>query len=273
VIGRYANRIGGAKFTIDGTEYKLAANNGVNHIHGGRKNFAKVVWKGHEVREKDGVGVKMEYLSVDGEEGYPGNLSVGVTYILTNANELELRYEATTDKPTIVNLTNHAYWNLGGQGSGDVYGHELKLAAAKYTVFGPGLIPTGEIAKVKGTPLDFTKPTAIGARIGEVDRGYDHNFVLKGKAGKMKLCGTVYEPKSGRVMEVRTTEPGVQLYTGNHLSERMKGKKGVVYGRHHAFCLETQHYPDSPNKPEFPSTVLRPGKKFESVTVFKFSLR
>ena len=277
VIGRYANRIGGAKFVLDGVTYKLAANSAGNHIHGGRKGFNSVVWDGSKVTEKgsetDRVGVKMEYLSVDGEEGYPGNLRVSVTYLLNNANELLLRYEATTDKPTIINLTNHAYWNLGGQGSGDVYGHELTLGADKYTVFGPGLIPTGEIASVKGTALDFTKPTAIGARIAEVGNGYDHNFVLGGKAGEMKLCGKVYEPVSGRVMEVHTTEPGVQIYTGNHLNSSMKGKNGATYGKHHAFCLETQHYPDSPNKAEFPSTVLRPGGKFESVTVFRFSVR
>ncbi len=273
VIGRYANRIGGAGFTLDGTTYELAKNNGPNHIHGGRKNFSKVLWDAEIVRNDAGVGVRMEYLSPDGEEGYPGNLKCSVTYTLTNANVLGLRYEAVTDKPTVVNLTNHAYWNLEGQGSGDVYDHRLMLNANHYTVFGDGLIPTGEIARVEGTPLDFTEPTPIGARIDEVGRGYDHNFALNGPAGVMRLCATVYEPDSGRLMEVMTTEPGVQLYTGNHLSDSMVGKGGATYGRHHAFCLETQHFPDSPNKPQFPSTVLRPGQRFESATVFAFSTR
>jgi aldose 1-epimerase len=311
-VGRYANRIGGAKFTIDGVEYKLAANNGPNHIHGGRKGFDKVLWKLEEIKaqrhrgteaqrhkgteaqrhkgteaQSDEAFVRLSYLSKDGEEGYPGNLTCTLTYILTNDNELKISYQAETDKPTIVNLTNHSYWNLAGQGNGDVLGHELMLNADRYTVFGEGLIPTGEIASVKGTPLDFTEPTTIGARIKEVGSGYDHNYVLNSareimdsgsspheitaspiSRGKLALCARVYEPTSGRVMEVHTTEPGVQLYTANHLD--LIGKAGKAYKNHYGFCLETQHFPDSPNKPHFPSVVLKPGEKFTSLTVHKF---
>ena len=271
VVGRYANRIGGAKFVLDGVEYPLAPNNQPNHIHGGRKGFDKAVWRLEDLRAEDHQAVvKLSYVSQDGEEGYPGNLACSVTYTLTDENELKIGYEAETDKTTVLNLTNHSYFNLAGHGAGDVLGHVLMLAADKYTVFDDALIPTGEIRSVKGTPFDFTTPTPIGARIGEVGAGYDQNYVLNG-GGSPALCARVSEPTSGRVMEVRTTEPGVQLYTGNWLNSSVTGKGGKVYGKHGGFCLETQHFPDSPNKPDFPSAVLKPGQKFTSVTAFKFS--
>jgi len=278
ITGRYANRIAGGKFTLDGTEYTLARNNGPNHLHGGIKGFDKVVWKIERAKASGGIlgadraELKLSYLSKDGEEGYPGNLECTVTYTLTAENELKISYEATTDKPTVVNLTNHSYWNLAGQGNGDILAHELMLNADDYTPVDEGLIPTGEIRPVRGTPMDFTRPMTIGSRIKQVDiGGYDHNFVLNGRPGKMKLCARVYEPTSGRVMEIHTTEPGVQFYTGNFLDGSLTGKQGRVYKKHYAFCLETQHFPDSPNKPNFPSVVLRPGQKYRSQTVYSFS--
>lgn len=272
VVGRYANRIGGAKFTLNGVEYQLAPNNRPNHIHGGKKGFDKVIWRLEDLRgDGSEAAVKLSYVSQDGEEGYPGNLACSVTYTLTKDNELKINYEAETDKATVVNLTNHSYFNLAGHGAGDVLDHVLTLNADKYTVFNDALIPTGEIRSVKGTPLDFTTPTRIGARIAEMGAGYDQNYVLDGGGGSPALCARVQEPTSGRVMEVYTTEPGVQLYTGNWLNSSVTGKGGKVYGKHGGFCLETQHYPDSPNKPNFPSVVLNPGQKFASVTVFKFS--
>jgi len=269
-VGRYANRIGGAKFKLDGVEYKLAANNGPNHLHGGIKGFDKVVWHTKEVvAAEDEAWVKMSYLSADGEEGYPGNLQCTVTYMLTNADELCISYEARTDKKTVVNLTNHSYWNLAGRGHGDILGHELQLAAEKFTLIDKGLIPTGVIASVLDMPLDFTRTRTIGSRIRQTGNGYDHNYVLRGKPGDLKRCAQVREPGTGRVMEIHTTEPGVQLYPGNFL-DGLAGKGGSRYDKHAGFCLGTQHYPDSPNKPNFPSTVLEPGQTFTSRTVHKF---
>ncbi len=272
-VGRYANRIGGAKFKLDGAEYKLAANNGPNHLHGGIKGFDKVVWHTKEVvAAEDEAWVKMSYLSADGEEGYPGNLQCIVTYMLTNADELCISYEARTDKKTVVNLTNHSYWNLGGQGQGDILGHELQLSAEKFTLIDKGLIPTGILASVLDMPLDFTRTRTIGSRIRQTGNGYDHNYVLKGKPGDLKPCAQVRESGTGRVMEIYTTEPGVQLYTGNFL-DGLSGKGGSRYNKHAGFCLETQHHPDSPNKPNFPSAVLEPGQTFGSRTVHRFSTK
>ncbi len=272
VIGRVANRIATARFTLDGVEYQLAANDGPNHIHGGRKGFAQQVWDAQPLASTASqAAVRFTYVSKDGEEGYPGNLTASVTYTLTDENELQLHYQARTDKATLVNLTNHAYFNLAG--SGDVLDHELWLAANRYTPSNERLIPTGEIASVKGTPLDFTTPTAIGARIEQLKprvNGYDHNFVLTPRAQSPILCARARDPKSGRVMEVLTTEPGVQLYTGNHL-RNVVGTGGAQFGsKHPAFCLETQHFPDAIHHPNFPSTVLRPGETFDSVTIFRF---
>lgn len=273
--GRVANRIARGRFTLDGREYHLAVNNGPNHLHGGLKGFDKAVWQAKPLpataRE---VAVQFTHLSLDGDEGYPGNLSVTVIYALTEDNELRIDYRAATDRATIINLTNHSYFNLAGVGN--VLDHELTLMADHYTPADATLIPTGEIASVKGTPLDFTQPTPIGARIADVmtfAKGYDHNFVLNGGGNSLALAARAYEPKSGRVMEVLTTEPGVQLYTGNHLDGTRTGVGGVRYTQHSGFCLETQHYPDSINHPSFPSTVLRPGQIFESTTAMRFSTR
>ncbi|MCX5644290.1 MAG: galactose mutarotase [Phycisphaerae bacterium] len=273
-VGRFANRIGNARFVLDGVEYKLAANNGPNHLHGGLQGFDKVVWKPVEVTGgEDRAWVKLTYLSKDGEEGYPGNLQCTVTYTLTNDNELRIDYEAQTDKKTVLNLTNHTYWNLAGQGTGEILRHELMLEATRFTIVDKTLIPVGITASVVDTPLDFLAPRNIGARIRQLNNGYDHNFVLNGKPGAMKSCARVYEHTSGRIMEIATTEPGVQLYTGNFLDDSIIGKGGKVYGKRTGFCLETQHYPDSPNKPSFPSTVLEPGQRFASTTVHKFSAK
>ena len=274
-VGRYANRIANAAFTIDGTEYKLTANSGRNHIHGGRdKTFDKVMWEGRQFRNDEQVGVRLSYLSKDGDEGFPGNLDCAVTYTLTNDNELKISYEATTDKPTVVNLTNHSYFNLAGAGNGDVLDHEMMINADFFTPADKALIPTGEIHSVEDTPLDFTEPKTIGSRIEQLTqtRGYDHNYVLKSSDGSSVLAARVCEPNSGRVMEVYTTEPGMQFYTANGM-RGVKGKGGKLYNRHYGFCLETEHFPDSPNKPHFPSPILRPGHKYSTVTIFKFSTR
>ncbi len=276
LVGRYANRISNGRFTLDGVEYKLVRNNGDNHIHGGIKGFDKVVWRGRSFEDEDGVGIVLEYTSADGEEGYPGKLDVQVTYTLNGNNELVCDYRAITDRATPINLTQHSYFNLAGQGTGNVLRHILELNAEAFTPIDAELIPTGEIRPVEGTPFDFRTEMPIGARINSPEEqiqlggGYDHNFVLDQTGEGPSLAARVREPMSGRVMEVHTTEPGVQLYTGNFLDGTLTGKGGRVYERRFGFCLETQHYPDSPNRPDFPSTILRPGETYESRTVFKF---
>ncbi len=269
VVGRYANRIGGAGFALDGAEHRLARNDGENSLHGGLRGFDKVLWDA-EVR---GDSLRLSYLSRDGEEGYPGNLKAAVTYSLGKRGDLTVDYEATTDRATVVNLTNHTYFNLSG--SGDILGHELTLDAERFTPSGGGLIPTGEVRSVAGTPMDFRQPRRIGERIGEryeqllLGGGYDCNWVVDGEPGRLRRAATVRDPGSGRAMVVFTTQPGVQFYSGNFLDGALRGK-GRVYGRRSGLCLETQHYPDSPNKPGFPSTVLRPKGKYHEKTVFRF---
>jgi aldose 1-epimerase len=273
-VGRVANRVARGKFTLDGKEYRLAVNNGPNSLHGGKKGFDKVVWKAEPVETPDGAAVKFSYLSPDGEEGYPGNLSVSVTYTLSNDNRLRLDYRATTDRATPVNLTNHTYFNLAGARSGaDILGTEMMIAAHRYTPADKDLIPTGEIKPVKGTPLDFTTPHRVGERIDQLKPnpgGYDHNFVLDGGGKQLALAARAREPRSGRVMEMLTTEPGVQFYTGNFLDGKTKGKGGVAYQQHAGFCLEAQHFPDSVNHPSFPSVILRPGQTYTQTTVYRF---
>jgi aldose 1-epimerase len=277
LVGRYGNRIAKARFTLDGHEYHLAANDNGNTLHGGLKGFDKRLWNAKDVSTKEVPALELTYLSKDGEEGFPGNLSVTVTYSLTPKNELKIDYAATTDKDTVLNLTNHSYFNLAGQGEGDILSHLMMINGDRFTPVDATLIPTGELKSVAGTPLDFRKPTAIGARIDADDqqikfgRGYDHNFVLNRKGGELILAARVTEPSSGRVLEVLTTQPGLQFYTGNFLDGTIHGKVGKVYPRRSAFCMETQRFPDSPNQPQFPTTVLKPGKHFQSTTVFRFS--
>ncbi len=269
-VGRFANRIAKGKFTLDGREYTLATNNGPNHLHGGNKGFNRVVWQAEEVRNDNEVGVRFRYLSPDGEEGYPGNLQVTSLYTLTNDNELKVEFTATTDKPTVLNLTNHNYWNLGGAFTGTIRDHVLMINADQYVPVDEALIPTGELASVAGTPLDFRNPKPIGQDIDKIKSdpvGYDHCYVLRSQGGALALAARVKDPDSGRVMEVYTTQPGMQLYTGNFLTgaESEGGAK-----QHEAFCLETQHFPDAPNQKNFASAVLRPGETYRQVTVHKF---
>ena len=273
--GRYANRIAGAKFMLDGKTYTLAANNGTNHLHGGLNALDKQVWNAEAIETPQGPSVKFTHHSPDGAEGYPGNLDLTVTYTLTHDNALRIDYAATTDKKTVINLTNHSYFNLRGNGEGDVLGHVLRLHADHFTPGDDGLIPTGEIRPVAGTPLDFRTPTPIGARWAQLPeklKGYDHNFVLNHwKPGALIPCAELYEPTSGRLMTVTTTEPGVQVYTAIHL--RTTGKGGRAYQPASAVCLETQHFPNSPNQPNFPTTELLPGQKFQSTTIYSFSTK
>jgi aldose 1-epimerase len=274
IVGRYGNRIGGARFSLNGVEYTLAKNNGANSLHGGIRGFDKRLWT---AKQRGNQTLELSYLSKDGEEGYPGNLSTTVTYTLTDNNELKIDYSATTDKDTVVNLTNHSYFNLAGQGEGDILAHRVVIHADRFTPIDAGLIPTGELRNVAGTPFDFRQPHAIGERIDSGDeqlvfgKGYDHNFVLTRTSPSLELAARVTDPKSGRVLEVLTTEPGLQFYTGNFLDGTLTGKGGKVYGKRSAFCMETQHFPDSPNKPAFPSVVLKPGGHYMTTTVFRFS--
>ncbi|HYV82212.1 MAG TPA: aldose epimerase family protein [Pyrinomonadaceae bacterium] len=275
LIGRYGNRIAKGRFTLNGVEYKLAVNNGENHLHGGLKGFDKVVWNGRDMKTPAGPAVVLTYLSKDGEEGYPGNLNVRVVYTLTNNNELKIDYSATSDKDTVTNLTHHSYFNLAGEGNGDILNHTVTINANRFVPTDAGSIPTGELKSVAGTPFDFLKATAIGARINQDDEqlkfgnGYDHTWVINGRG--MRLAATAYEATSGRVMQVWTTEPGMQFYTGNFLNGTLTGKSGKIYARRTGFCFETQHYPDSPNQPSFPTTTLKKGATYKSTTIYRFS--
>jgi len=277
IVGRYGNRIARGQFSLGGQTYTLAVNNGPNHLHGGLKGFDKAVWQGEPL--PNGTGVAFSRTSPDGEEGYPGNLKARVTYALSDANELSIAYEATTDKPTPVNLTQHTYFNLAGHDSGDILGHELTIHADRYTPVDSTLIPTGELAPVAGTPFDFRKGERVGARINTAHEqlkhagGYDHNFVLNRTGDGLQPAARLVDPKNGRTLEVSTSEPGLQFYSGNFLDGRLTGKGDVVYAHRSGLCLETQHFPDSPNKPGFPSTILNPGETYRTSTVFRFGVR
>ena len=279
LIGRYGNRIGGAQFTLDGKTYKLAANDGPNALHGGLKGFDKIIWKAEHSVDGDEPALRLEHVSPAGDEGYPGRLTVAVVYRLTADNALRIDYEASADAPTPVNLTNHAYFNLKDGGASPVLDHELKLYANFFTPVDETLIPTGELRPVEGTPFDFREPEKIGARIDADNEqirfggGYDHNFVVRSPDTGLFPVAEVYEPTTGRLLEVESTEPGVQLYTGNFLDGSIRGKGGVIYEKRSAFCLETQHFPDSPNKGHFPSTILQPGETYRSTTIYRFSTR
>ncbi len=277
IIGRHANRIARGRFGLNGAVYSLAQNNGENHLHGGFRGFDKVVWEASVINAGDGVGLQLDHLSKDGEEGYPGNLRARVTYILTEKDELRIKYFSATDKDTVVNLTNHSYFNLAGDGT--VLGHELLLNADQFTPVDKGLIPTGELRNVSDTPMDFTRSNAIGARIDqnyeqlELAGGYDHNFILRGNGKALKPAAKIHEPVTGRVLEVFTTQPGIQFYSGNCLDGSIIGKGGRVYGKHAGCCFETQHFPDSPNQPSFPTTILKRAQRYEHETVFRFSVK
>lgn len=278
IVGRYANRIANGTFTLDGKTYNLPKNDGPNTLHGGTtRTFDKVMWESQPLKDKNGV--LFEFLSKDGDNGFPGNLKMKVSYVLTDSNELIIDYEATTDKATPINVSQHSYFNLKGEGNGDILDHEVMINADRFTPVDKNLIPTGELRPVKGTPLDFTKPTRIGTRIDDnydqlvLGHGYDHNFVINRKGAGMTLAARVSDPTTGRVLEVSTTQPAVQFYTGNFLDGTVTGKEGHVYKRRFGFCLETQHYPDSPNHPDFPNTILKPGETFHQETVFKFSAK
>ncbi len=271
-VGRFCNRIEEGKFTIDGTEHQVTLNHGKHHLHGGEINFSRQWWSAESYQAEDAVGVRVSLTSPDGEEGFPGTVEVTVDYRWNNANELTIDFKATTDAPTHVNLTNHSYWNLGGAGSGTALDHVMKIEADEFLDVDPDLIPTGKLNTVQSTPLDFRTPTALGDRIDQLPatKGYDHCYVVRGEAGKLRPAATVVDPESGRVMEVETTQPGMQLYTANHLPG---DESSAGHGGHEAFCLETQHYPNAPNRPSFPSTLLRPEETLRETTVHRFSVR
>ncbi|MCX6307058.1 MAG: galactose mutarotase [Bacteroidetes bacterium] len=271
IVGRYANRIAKGKFTLNGKIYKLAVNNGNNSLHGGLKGFDKVVWDSREIKDSTKAMLELTYLSKDGEEGYPGNLKIVVHYSLDDHNELTILIEAETDKPSPVNLCNHTYFNLS-EADTSILGHILTLYADQYTEVNSELIPTGALPAVRGTAMDFNNTVAVGERISKVKGGYDHNYVLKKKAGELTMAAQLYDPRTGRQVEILTTQPGIQFYSGNFLDGTIRGKGGKIYRKHYGLCLETQHFPDSPNQPAFPNTVLKPGVKFSETTVYRFSV-